>query len=165
VDVAAGGGLDGAAVFHGCQMARVTAAAIAAPPSANPSACETGRVVGGIAATVVGAAVATGVAAGVNLGAGTEADATAAGCAAGGNAAKDAVLGCDSVFSANARSGADWNRDAGSFSRQRSTMRRSAGAMGRSMVDGIGAGASRRIALIMSIAVAPPKAGRPLSIS
>src|SRR5262245_5563962 len=71
----------------------------------------------------------------------------------------------DRLFRANARSEVDWKRAAGVFSRHRSTARRSSGGNGRSGVDAIGAGASRRTADIASGAVAPVEARRPVSIS
>src|SRR5262245_33608917 len=62
---------------------------------------------------------------------------------------------CETFFSANARSVVDWNRAAGAFSRHRSTIRRSDVGIGRSEVEVMVAGASRRIADIVSSVVSP----------
>ena len=64
---------------------------------------------------------------------------------------------------ANARSRADWKRSAGRFSRQRCTT--ASNAAGREPVSVASDGSSRRIAVIVSGAVAARKARRPEAIS
>jgi hypothetical protein len=58
----------------------------------------------------------------------------------------------------------DWNRAAGFFSRHRSTMRASAGGIGRSVVLRSG-GSDFRMAVIVSAPVSPRNARCPVSIS
>jgi hypothetical protein len=66
----------------------------------------------------------------------------------------------DKASSANARSLAVWNRAAGLFSRQRSTMRRRAGGIARPVPPRSG-GSSLRIAVIVSAGVSRRNARRP----
>ncbi len=71
----------------------------------------------------------------------------------------------DSASRANDKSRADWNRSLGCFSRQRRTMRSSAGGVGWPATSVSSGGSLDSTAVIVSAGVAPLKARCPVHIS